>query len=307
MKIKDKQVDFRVSVVPTSLGEKAALRVLDKSTIILDIDKLGFDERSISLLKKSLTKPYGMILVCGPTGCGKTTTLYSALTFINSPEVNIVTIEDPIEYELSGINQVAVQEHIGLTFASALRSILRQDPDIILVGEIRDGETADIAVKSALTGHLILTTLHTTSAPASIIRLADMGIEPFLISSSCLIIISQVLIRTLCMECRESYPVSGEVYADLKKLNPNIGEVSCLYRAKGCPVCNHTGYKSRTALSETLLITPKIKELIVTGTPEAEIRKVACEEGMVLLKQGAVKLASEGITTMEEVIRVTSL
>lgn len=306
MRFHGNDVDFRISIVPTSLGEKTVLRVLDKSKITLDIDKLGFDERSISLFKKNLVKPFGMILVCGPTGCGKTTTLYSALNFINSIETNIVTVEDPIEYELAGINQVSTQDHIGLTFASALRSILRQDPDIILVGEIRDFETADIAIKAALTGHLILTTLHTTSAVSSIIRLANMGVEPFLISSSCLLIASQVLLRTVCPECRESYSASAEILSRLKSFDPNIGEVPYLYRAKGCPACDNTGYRGRIALAETMEITLKIRELIVAGASEPELSKVAQEEGTVFLKQNAMRLVVQGRTTMEEAIRISA-
>ncbi|MFQ5680572.1 MAG: GspE/PulE family protein [Candidatus Omnitrophota bacterium] len=304
MQFQERDVDFRVSVVPTSLGENAVLRILDKSRVILDIDKLGLDERSISF-KKNLSKPFGMIMVCGPTGSGKTTTLYSALNFINSPEKNIVTVEDPIEYELPGINQVPMQEHIGLNFASALRSILRQDPDIILVGEIRDSETADIAIKAALTGHLILTTLHTTSAPASVVRLVDMGVGPFLISSSCLLIVSQVLLRTVCGDCREPYSLPPDVVCRLKKECPDIPRPDCLYRAKGCPACNDTGYKSRVALAETLEITPRMKGLISASATEAEIRNCALEEGMVTLRRSAVGLAARGITTMEEVVRVT--
>ncbi len=307
MQVDDGHVDFRVSIVPTNIGEKVVLRILDKARIILDIEKLGFDKRSLSLFRKNLVKPFGMVLVCGPTGSGKTTTLYSALNFINSIEQNIITVEDPIEYELAGINQVSVREQLGLTFSSALRSILRQDPDIILVGEIRDSETADIAVKAALTGHLILTTLHTTSAPSSIIRLIDMGVEPFLISSSCLLIASQILLRTVCAECRESYPATEEALVELRKFNPNIKEVSHLYRAKGCESCSDTGYKDRTALTETLEITPRMRKLIVSGAPEPEIRKAAREEGMELLRENAASLAVKGVTTLEEVIRVSSM
>ncbi|PIQ89418.1 MAG: type II secretion system protein GspE [Candidatus Omnitrophica bacterium CG11_big_fil_rev_8_21_14_0_20_42_13] len=308
MRFQGRDIDFRVSAVPTTLGEKIVLRILDKIKVILDINKLGFDERTLGLFKRNLTKPFGMILVCGPTGSGKTTTLYSALNFINSIETNIVTVEDPIEYELSGINQVAVQDSIGLTFAAALRSILRQDPDIVLVGEIRDSETADIAVKAALTGHLILTTLHTTSAPSAMVRLADMGVEPFLISSSCLLISSQVLLRTVCTDCRQPYPLSQKILDELKAENPslNFDRASCLYKPKGCPKCNNTGYKGRAALSETMEVTPGIKELIVNGAPEAEIRRFAQKEGMVLLRENAAALALKGLTTMEEVVRVTS-
>lgn len=308
MQFRGNDVDFRVSVVPTTLGEKVVLRILDKLKMRLDINKLGLDEYSIACFKKNLAKPFGMILVSGPTGSGKTTTLYSALSHINSVERNVITVEDPIEYELFGINQVAVQENIGLTFASALRSILRQDPNIILVGEIRDSETADIAVKAALTGHLILSTLHTTSAAGSVMRLVDMGVEPFLISSSCLLISCQMLIRTVCPECRQPYPLSDEVVSQLKKFNPKIElkEVNCLYRAQGCPVCNNTGYRHRIALAETMEVTPKVRELIIKGASEMEIRECAQKEGMVLLSENAASLAVAGITTWDEVIRVTS-
>lgn len=306
MRFQARDVDFRVSVVQTSIGEKIVMRILDKSKIILDIDKLGFDERTLTLFKRNLIKPFGMLLVCGPTGSGKTTTLYSALNFINSVETNIVTVEDPIEYELSGINQVSVQDEIGLTFAQALRSILRQDPDIILVGEIRDTETADIAVKAALTGHLLLSTLHTTSAPSAMIRLKDMGVEPFLISSSCLLIVSQVLLRTLCPACRLPYPTPPAVMAELTATKLNIKESLQLYKAKGCADCGNTGYKNRIALAETMEVTPNIRRLIFSNAPETEIRKCAQEEGAVLLRENALNLAVQGITTMEEVVRVTT-
>lgn len=306
MRFQGRDVDFRVSVVPTTLGEKIVLRVLDKTRIILDINKLGLDERTLKLFKDNLTKPFGMILVCGPTGSGKTTSLYSALNFINSVETNIVTVEDPIEYELSGINQVAVQENIGLSFASALRSILRQDPDIILVGEIRDSETADIAVKAALTGHLMLSTLHTTSAPSAMMRLRDMGVESFLISSSCLLISSQVLVRTVCGGCREPYAVSGEMLANMQLARPSTEKAIQLYKAKGCHACNNTGYSGRVAIAETMEVTANIRKLILANAPEAEIRKCAQQEGMVPLRENAANLALQGITTMEEVVRATT-
>lgn len=306
MHFQARDVDFRVSIVPASTGEKIVMRILDKSRIILDIDRLGLDQRTLTLFKRNLVKPFGMLLVCGPTGSGKTTTLYSALSFINSVETNIVTVEDPIEYELSGINQVAAQEQIGLTFAQALRSILRQDPDVILVGEIRDSETADIAVKAALTGHLLLSTLHTTSAPSAMVRLKDMGVEPFLISSSCLLIVSQVLLRTLCPACRIPYPTPPEVMAEVNATRLKIKEAPPqLYKAKGCADCGGTGYKNRIALAETMEVTPDIRRLIVSNAPETEIRKYAQEEGMVLLRENALNFALQGLTTMEEVVRVT--
>jgi type II secretory ATPase GspE/PulE/Tfp pilus assembly ATPase PilB-like protein len=302
----DKEVDMRVSIIPTHLGEKIALRILDKETVILDISKLGLDERSLGLFKRHLTKPYGMILVCGPTGSGKTTTLYAALKHIDSIEKNIVTVEDPIEYQIMGINQVAVREDIGLTFAASLRSILRQDPNIILVGEIRDFETADIAVKAALTGHLILSTLHTTSSTASIIRLVNMGIEPFLIASSCLLIASQVLVRTLCQHCKESYAPPNIFLEELKSLDIAVTDDLVLYRPKGCNFCNNTGFKGRTAIMESLEITNDIAELIIKGGSEKEFKEIAKKEGMAMLRENGLQLASKGITTFEEILRVSA-
>lgn len=307
LKIKDAEVDFRVSVVPSTFGEKIALRVLDSSTVILDIDSLGFDKRTVELLKRNLVKPFGMILVCGPTGSGKTTTLYSALKYIDSIEKNIITVEDPVEYQLFGINQVAVCEDIGLTFASALRSILRQDPDIILVGEIRDFETGDIAVKAALTGHLLLSTLHTTSAPASLVRLANMGIEPFLIASSCLLIVSQVLARKLCPECKEKYSLDKQTLERFKHLNLPIEEGMVLYRKKGCSFCNNIGYKGRIAIGESMEITPAIRDLIIASASEKEIRDVAIKEGMNTLRENAFNLLKQGITDLDELLRVTAV
>lgn len=302
----DKEVDMRVSVIPTHLGEKIALRILDKETMILDIDKLNIDSRSLELFKLKLAKPYGMIIVCGPTGSGKTTTLYAALKYIDSIEKNIVTIEDPIEYQILGINQVTVHEEMGLTFASALRSILRQDPNIILVGEIRDFETADIAVKSALTGHLILTTLHTTSATSSLVRLMNMGIEPFLVASSCLLIASQVLVRLLCPQCKEGYHPSGAVIDELASYKAPIAANTLLYRAKGCNACNNTGFKGRTAIMETLEITPQLTELIIRGVSEKEIKDTAKKEGMFTLRENGMQLVVKGLTPIEEVLRLTS-
>lgn len=309
MNFKGVEIDFRVSVIPSNLGEKIALRVLDKSTVTLDIEKLGFDKRTLELLKRNLSKPFGMILVCGPTGSGKTTTLYAALKYIDSIERNIITVEDPVEYQLFGINQVAVAEDINLTFAAVLRSILRQDPDIILVGEIRDFETADIAVKAALTGHLLLSTLHTTSAIASVVRLVNMGIEPFLIASSCLLVVSQVLARKLCPQCKESYPVSKAFIEELKSANLFIdsNEEIMLYRKKGCDACNNTGYKGRIAISEGLEINLVIKDLISANASEKEIRDAAAKDGMITLRQNGLDFVKKGITTLEEVIRVTSL
>ena len=302
----EKEVDMRVSIIPSHLGEKIALRVLDREATVLDIDKLGLDARSQELFKKYLKKPYGMILVCGPTGSGKTTTLYSALLYIDSIEKNIVTVEDPIEYQLMGINQVAVAENMGLNFPVVLRSILRQDPNIILIGEIRDFETADIAVKSALTGHIILSTLHTTSAAASVVRLTNMGIEPFLIASSCLIIASQVLVRTLCPQCKENYVPEKALLDELKSRNISIIDDIVLYKAKGCNYCNNTGFRGRTVVMETLEVSQAAGELIIKGASEKELKDTARREGMVSLRENGLQLVIKGITTLEEILRVTS-
>ena len=301
------EVDFRVSVIPSNLGEKIVLRVLDKSAIALDIDKLGFDLRTLELLKRNLHQPFGMILVCGPTGSGKTTTLYSALKYIDSIEKNIVTIEDPVEYQLFGINQVVVSEDIGLTFASALRSILRQDPDIVLVGEIRDFETADISVKAALTGHLLLTTLHTTSASSSLVRLANMGLESFLIASSCLLIVSQVLARRLCPECKESYYPPKEILEEIKSSHLPVDGNIMLYRKSGCSACNYTGFKGRVVFAESLEMTQTIKDLIIARASEKEIRDAGIKEGLSTIRENGFLLVKEGITSIEEVLRVTSV
>jgi len=304
---KETEVDLRVSVIPFNLGEKIALRILDKSTVILDIDKLGFDPHTLELFKRNLTKPFGMILVCGPTGSGKTTTLYSALKYIDSIEKNIVTVEDPVEYQLLGINQVAFSEDIGLTFARALRSILRQDPDVVLVGEMRDFETGDIAVKAALTGHLLLSTLHTTSAPTSIIRLISMGIEPYLIASSCLLIVSQVLVRTLCPQCKEGYHPTKAILEQFDSHHLPISDDILLYKNKGCNICNNTGFKGRSALAESLEINSTIKDLIASCASEQEIREAATKDGMATLRENGLRLAQKGITSIEEVLRVTTL
>jgi len=307
MSFKESEVDFRVSVIPCSLGEKIALRVLDRTKVNLDINKLGFDARTLELMKKNLVRPFGMILVCGPTGSGKSTTLYSALKYIDSIQRNIVTVEDPVEYQLFGINQVAVAEDIGLTFVSALRSILRQDPNVILVGEIRDFETADTAVKAALTGHLLLSTLHTISAPGALVRLVNMGVEPFLVSSSCLLIVSQVLLRILCPQCKEAYQPSQAVLQELEKYHLSSDKDALFYNKKGCPACNNSGFKGRMAIAETMELTPTLKDLINANASEKEIRQVAVKEGMCPLMENAFRLVQVGQTTIEEVFRVTSM
>jgi len=302
LNLEKREVDFRVSVLPSIAGEKVAIRILDKSIGILDIDKLGFDPYSISVIKKSALYPHGMILVCGPTGSGKTTTLYSILKYIDSPQKNIVTVEDPVEYQLEGINQVTVNPQIGLTFASALRAILRQDPNIIMVGEIRDLETVDIAIKSALTGHLVLSTVHTTTASGAVARLLNMGTEPYLICACLICVVAQRLIRKLCDNCKEKYTLTAQL---AKELKINLSQEETLYRPKGCKLCFNTGYLGRTGIAEVLTLTPSIKELILNRSQEHIIKKKACSEGMITLRQNALNLARQGITSIDEVLKNT--
>ncbi|MEN2994930.1 MAG: type IV-A pilus assembly ATPase PilB [Thermodesulfovibrio sp.] len=304
LKITDKEVDFRVSTIPTIHGEKIVLRILEKESIQLDLTKLGFEEISLKFFIEALEKPYGMILVTGPTGSGKTTTLYSALMKLNRPEVNIMTVEDPVEYSFPGINQVQVKEEIGLTFASALRAFLRQDPDIIMVGEIRDFETAEIAVKAALTGHLVLSTLHTNDAASTITRLINMGIEPFLISSSLILIIAQRLVRKLCFYCKKEERYTKETLIKLGFPEDKIENIK-IYGPQGCPKCNNTGYSGRIALYEVMPIKDEIRELILTGAPATEIKKEAVKLGMITLRQSGIYKIMQGITSVDEVIRIT--
>ncbi len=303
VRLHGREVDFRISVLPSSKGEKVALRILDKSQATLDLEKLGFDKKSLEEIQKGAMRPHGMILICGPTGCGKTTTLYSILEYINSPEDNVITVEDPVEYVIDGVNQVTARPGIGLTFASALRSILRQDPDTIMIGEIRDFETVDIAIKAALTGHLVLSTLHTTTAPGSVTRLINMGVEPFLMTSSIILVGAQRLVRKICPNCKESYELDSEV-AENYGIKTG-GKKAVLYRGKGCEVCRKTGYKGRLALIEVLTLTPKIKELILKSAQEHEISEAARLEGMRTLRENGIAFALEGITTLDEVVRVT--
>jgi type IV pilus assembly protein PilB len=303
VRLHGREIDFRISVLPSSKGEKVALRILDKSQAMLDLEKLGFDKKSMDDVKEGAMKPHGMILVCGPTGCGKTTTLYSILEYASSPEDNVITVEDPVEYIIDGLNQVTARPNIGLTFASALRSILRQDPDIIMIGEIRDFETVDIAIKAALTGHLVLSTLHTTTAPGSITRLLNMGVEPFLITSSLLLVAAQRLVRKICPNCKESYELDNDV---AEKLGIKVsGKKVTLYHGKGCDVCRNTGYRGRIGLIEVLMLTPKIKSLILESSQEYKIRDQARLEGMRTLRENGIAMALDGITTIDEVVRVT--
>lgn len=298
------EVDFRVSVLPSSFGEKVALRILDKSQAMLNIEKLGFSADIVLKQEKVAKLPHGMILVCGPTGSGKTTTLYSILKFVDNPEKNIVTVEDPVEYQLEGINQVTVRPEIGLTFAGALRSILRQDPNVIMIGEIRDYETVDIAIKSALTGHLVLSTLHTTTAPGAIARLVNMGVEPYLINSSLVCVVAQRLVRKICTYCKEGYIVKKEIIESLK-LEVDKTKRLEFFRGKGCPHCFNTGYSGRTGIAEVLLLTQKIRELILGREQEHIVKTEAIKEGMMTLRQDGITAVLKGLTTIEEVLRVT--
>jgi len=301
---KGREMDFRVSTVPVLFGEKVVLRLLDKSNLQLDMAKLGFEESSLEDFKNALRKPVGMILVTGPTGSGKTTTLYSALSELNKETDNITTAEDPVEYNFMGINQVQMHEEIGLTFASALRAFLRQDPDIIMVGEIRDFETAQIAVQAALTGHLVLSTVHTNDAPGTITRLIDMGIEPFLISSAVILILAQRLVRKICLECREPIKVHPQLLIDLG-VSPDEVKTFPVYKGKGCPICNHTGYKGRVGLYEVMPIKEEVKELILSRASTSEIKKEAIRLGMKTLRQSGIIKIRDGLTTIEEVLRST--
>jgi len=279
--------------------------VLDRQQIMVDIAKLGLRDRDRETICSAGQTPHGMILVCGPTGSGKTTTLYSVLKYVDSPTKNLVTVEDPVEYEIKGIGQVSVNAAVGLTFSGCLRSILRQDPDVIMVGEIRDYETVDTAIKSALTGHLVLSTLHTNTASGSVVRLMNMGVEPFLIASSVIIIVAQRLIRKLCSECKEAYTPSEE-FAKKHGLFDSKGKIATIYKPAGCERCLNSGYSGRIAIVECMKITPAIKELLFRKTDDSAIRKVARKEGMVTLRENGMESVIEGITSVEEVVRVTS-
>ncbi|MDP2688823.1 MAG: type IV-A pilus assembly ATPase PilB [Deltaproteobacteria bacterium] len=301
---KNKEMDYRVSVLPTLFGEKVVLRLLDKSNLQLDMTKLGFEESALKHFMGAIHKPWGIVLVTGPTGSGKTTTLYSALSELNKISENISTAEDPVEFNLMGINQVQMHEDIGLNFAASLRSFLRQDPDIIMVGEIRDYETAEIAVKAALTGHLVLSTLHTNDAPSTVNRLLNMGIEPFLVSSSCNLILAQRLARKICRDCVEKLPLNEKVFIDLGMPPEDAHKLQC-YKGKGCATCGGTGYKGRIALYEVMPFTESVKELVLNGASSAEIKRQAIKDGMKSLRMSGITKVGEGVTTIEEVLRVT--
>src|SRR5213594_2092141 len=303
IRVLGKEIDLRISILPTAHGEKVVIRILDKASLTGTVDQMGMDQDTLSKFRKAIDAPHGMILVTGPTGSGKTTTLYSVLHELNSPQYNIVTVEDPIEYEMAGINQVAVRSEIGLDFASALRSILRQDPDIVMVGEIRDNETADIAVKAALTGHQVLSTLHTNDAAGAITRLDDMGIEPFLISSSILMTCAQRLVRRICANCRDQFVPEPEI---LEKLGLKESKEAVFYSGTGCSRCKGRGYLGRVALVEALPVSEAIRRLIIKRASAAVIKNQAVTEGMKTLRMVGVEKALEGVTTIEEVWRVTA-
>src|ERR1700674_198741 len=303
---RSRELDFRVSTLPTLFGEKVVLRLLDKEKLMLDMTNLGFEPESLVKFQRNITKPYGMVLVTGPTGSGKTNTLYSALQSLNTVDTNIMTAEAPVDFNLEGINQVQMKEQIGLNFAAALRSFLRQDPNIVLVGEIRDFETAEIAIKAALTGHLVLSTLHTNDAPSTISRLMNMGIEPFLVATSVNLICAQRLVRRVCVNCKEELEVPQQALIDAG-YTPEEAKTTKIYHGKGCSTCNKRGYKGRTGLYEIMEINDELRELILVGASALELKKKAIEQGMITLRRSGLIKVALGQTTMEEVLRETVL
>jgi type IV pilus assembly protein PilB len=303
---KKKDLDFRVSTVPTLFGEKIVMRLLDKENLRLDMTKLGFEQKSLTMFERQILRPYGMVLVTGPTGSGKTNTLYSSVSRLNTPETNIMTAEDPVEFQLAGVNQVQMKDQIGLNFATALRAFLRQDPNIILVGEIRDFETAEIAVKAALTGHLVLSTLHTNDAPSTISRLMNMGIEPFLVATSVNLICAQRLVRRVCVGCKEPLEVPEQALLDAGYTAEEV-KTTTVYQGKGCATCNNTGYKGRAGLYEVMEINDELRELILVGASAIELKKKALENGMITLRRSGLTKVASGQTTLEEVLRETVL
>jgi general secretion pathway protein E len=304
IRIADKNVDIRVSTIPTAFGERVVLRLLDKSTVLLKLTDIGMPEERLELIDGLIRSPHGIILVTGPTGSGKTTTLYAALSKINNPDINIITIEDPVEYQIEGIGQIQVNPKIGLTFANGLRSIVRQDPDVILVGEIRDLETAEIGIQSALTGHLVFSTLHTNDSASAVTRLIDMGIEPFLVSSSVMAILAQRLLRVVCDECKEAY-IADEESLDSIGITPEMAAGRNIYRGRGCSSCLNTGYRGRTGIFELMILDDSIKNLILKTSDANAIKRLAIDQGMFSLRQDGVQKVLDGITTIEEVFRVT--
>jgi len=306
LRVGSRTVDMRVSSLPTLFDEKIVLRILDKDNLQVDLNRLGFQPQALDEFSSAIKSPYGMVLVTGPTGSGKTTSLYSALTKINTPEVNVITVEDPVEYNLDGINQVQVNDEVGLSFASALKSILRQDPNIVMIGEIRDLETASIAVKAALTGHLVLSTLHTNDAPSSVGRMIDMGIEPFLVSSSVRLILAQRLVRRICERCKQEEAVPPEVLVEAG-VSEEDAAAAKIYRGSGCPNCNGSGYAGRLGIYEVMVLSPVIREMILDRASTAELRERAVAEGMISLRKDGLWKMLQGITSLEEVLRETNL
>lgn len=303
IKVLGKEIDLRVSVCPVQFGEKIVMRILDSSNLSLDLPKLGFEDEILPKFEKAIVEPYGLVLVTGPTGSGKSTTLYSALHYINNPDVNISTIEDPVEYNLSGINQVNAKAGIGLTFAAGLRSFLRQDPDIIMVGEIRDKETAEIAINAALTGHLVFSTLHTNDAPGAVTRMGNMGVEPFLITSTVHCVVAQRLLRRICKDCKEAYEATPEILEEID-VKPNPGEAVTLYRGVGCATCSNTGYKGRMAIHEVMMLSDEFRKGVLQRKSASELKKIARESGMQTLRECGVRKILKGLTTVEELLRV---
>ena len=300
-----KEMDFRVSVLPTLFGEKIVMRLLDKGNLQLDMTKLGFEPEQLAIFKKALDLPYGMVLVTGPTGSGKTTTLYSGLQELNQPSDNISTAEDPVEFNLPGINQVQVSDSIGLTFAAALRSFLRQDPDTIMIGEIRDFETAEIAVKAALTGHMVLSTLHTNDAPSTITRLLNMGVEPFLVTASVNLVEAQRLVRKICANCKKPCETPKDELRALGAKDAEIDTATC-FKGAGCEKCNNTGYKGRIAVYEVMLFNEPLRELVLQGASSVELKTEAIRQGMRTLRMSGITKICQGTSTVEEVGRITA-
>jgi len=305
IKVLNRTIDLRVSSLPTIFGEKIVMRILDKTNLNIDLEKLGFEPKSMKAFTSAIASPYGMVLVTGPTGSGKTTTLYSALSRINTPEVNVMTAEDPVEYNLDGINQVLVHDDVGLTFAAALKAFLRQDPNIIMVGEIRDLETASIAVKAALTGHLVLSTLHTNDAPSAIGRMVDMGVEPFLVASSVNLILAQRLVRRVCSGCKRPLEMDAEVLRELQ-LDPAEAKGAQFSEGAGCVDCSNTGYRGRQGVYEVMPMTPKLRDLTLDRASAGEIKKMAITEGMLTLRRDGLEKLKRGMTTAEEILKETA-
>ena len=299
VRLEDRPIDLRVSTIPTIYGEKVVLRILDKSVVVLDLDQLGFEAKQLELIRRAIKMPYGLVLLTGPTGCGKTTTLYAILNEIKSPTKNILTVEDPVEYKMDSINQVHIKPEIGLTFANALRSFLRQDPDIVLVGEIRDLETGQICIRAALTGHLVLSTLHTNDAPSAVSRLIDIGVEPYMVAPSLILVVAQRLIRKLCPDCKEAYEPTMEQIGEVKI------KADLIYRPKGCSKCGQIGYRGRTCIAEVMVINEQLRDLINQGAAFQKIREVARETGMQTFYESGLKQVEDGTTSVEEILSVT--